>query len=137
MSQRIVIDRYSPEESQTIGKFYLLGQSDSLLKEWDSMELPWLNNQQYISCVPIGIYTAIRHYSPKFGECLWIQDVPGRSEILVHYANYHYDLLGCIGIGQDLAYIDQDKDIDITSSRKSMRELMELIEGDAIEIEIK
>jgi phosphorylcholine metabolism protein LicD len=55
----------------------------------------------------------------------------------VHYANYHYDLLGCIGIGQDLAYIDQDKDIDITSSRKSMRELMELIEGDAIEIEIK
>jgi hypothetical protein len=96
------------------------------------MELPSKNNQQNISCIPSGNYKAIVHYSPTFGKCLWIKDIPNRSEILIHYANFYHDLLGCIGIGKDLVDIDGDSYIDVTSSRDSLTELMELLANQTV-----
>lgn len=46
------------------------------------------------------------------------------------YLVYEYvqaDTTGCILIGKDLAYIDRDKSIDVTSSRDSIKELLELL----------
>jgi hypothetical protein len=129
----IIIDRYSNEKEQTIGMFYLLDEeTQSVMKKWHSMELPWLDNQQNISCIPTGNYKAVIHYSPTFGKCLWIKDVEGRSEILIHAANFYFDLLGCIGIGKDLVDIDGDSYIDVTSSRDSLTELMELLDNQTV-----
>ena len=90
-----------------------------------------------MSSIPLGKYIAKKHVSPKFGECLWLQDVEGRSEILVHAGNYHTQILGCILIGLDLADINGDGYLDVTSSRKAMRKLMSLLDDqDEIEIEI-
>lgn len=136
MDQKIVIDRFSPEHKQTIGTFYLL-ENDFIIKSWFSLELPWLNNQNFISCIPPGIYTAIKHESPKFGPSLWIQDVEGRSEILVHYSNHYWNLKGCVAIGEDLTDLDKDGNVDVTDSKASIRQLMSLIKGDSIQIEIK
>jgi hypothetical protein len=132
MKKSIIIDRYSNEKEQTIGKFFLLDNNNSVIKEFHSMELPWLDNQQNISCIPTGNYKAVIHYSPTFGKCLWIKDVEGRSEILIHAANFFYDLRGCIGIGKDLYDIDGDSYIDITSSRDSLTELMELLDNQTV-----
>jgi hypothetical protein len=132
MEKSILIDRYSSEKEQTIGMFYLLDHNNSVIKEWHSMELPWLDNTKRVSCIPTGNYKSVIHYSPKFGKCLWLQDVPNRSEILIHAANFYYDLLGCIGIGKDLSHIDGDKYIDITSSRDSMKELLNLIGSQSV-----
>jgi hypothetical protein len=133
MKKSILIDRYSYEKEQTIGKFYLLDEeTQSVLKMWHSMELPWKDNQQNISCIPAGYYKGILHISPTFGKCLWLQDVPNRSEILIHAANFYYDLLGCIGIGKDLSHIDGDKYIDVTSSRDSLTELLELLDNQTV-----
>jgi hypothetical protein len=133
MKKSILIDRYSNEKEQTIGKFYLLDEeTQSVIKMWHSMELPWLDNTKRISCIPTGNYKAVIHYSPKFGKCLWLQDVPNRSEILIHAANFYYDLLGCIGIGKDLVDIDGDSFIDVTSSRDSLTELMELLDNQTV-----
>lgn len=51
-------------------------------------ELPWRNNERSKSCIPEGIYTASWHNSPRFGFTYRIQQVPGRSEILLHSGNY-------------------------------------------------
>jgi len=135
---KILIDRYSPELKQSIGKFYLLEDNNSVIDSWDSLELPWLNNQKYISCIPKGIYKAKKHNSPKFGECLWIQDVPNRSEILVHKGNYYTDILGCVLIGTGLSDINKDGEIDVVSSKTAIGELLSYLkEVDGIMIEIK
>jgi len=135
---RILIDRYAPEEKQTIGAFYLLGSNDSVIDRWDSLEPPWLDNQRRISCIPKGKYKARKHNSPRFGSCLWLQDVPDRSEILVHRFNFFEDTLGCIGIGRFLKDLNNDGLMDITDSAKSIKEMLSYLKDmDGIMIEIK
>ena len=135
---RLLLDRYSLEEKQTIGKLYLLNNSGGIIAEWHSLELPWLDNQRRISCIPLGTYKARKHTSPRFGKSLWLQDVPNRSEILIHRGNFYTDILGCILIGKNLADINNDGVIDLTQSVKAINELMSyLTDLDAIMIEIK
>ncbi len=62
-----------------------------------SIELPWLNNQNQISCVPEGKYELKKRYSPKFGWHLQLVNVAGRNLILLHPANdAEKELKGCI-----------------------------------------
>lgn len=135
---KLLLERYSHEEKQTIGKLYLLRNDGSVINDWHSLELPWLDNQKYISCIPKGVYKARIHVSPKFGKCLWIQDVQGRSEILIHKGNFYDDILGCVLIGLDLGDINKDGIIDVVSSGDAMEELLqELKDVDGIMIDIR
>ena len=62
-----------------------------------SVELGWANNERNVSCVPEGVYPVAIIQHPKFGECLQINGVKGRSGILVHVANdAQKELRGCI-----------------------------------------
>lgn len=62
-----------------------------------SIELPWRNNQQQLSCIPEGSYPLQKRYSKRFGWHLHLQNVPGRSFILLHPANNAIkELRGCI-----------------------------------------
>ena len=62
-----------------------------------AIELPWLNNQRHVSCIPEGDYVLKARYSTKFGHHLHIVDVNGRSLILLHAANdAKRELRGCI-----------------------------------------
>ena len=62
-----------------------------------SIELRWSNNERNVSCVPEGVYPVAIIQHPKFGECLQINGVKGRSGILVHVANdAQKELRGCI-----------------------------------------
>jgi hypothetical protein len=101
-----------------------------------TLERPWLNNQRSVSCIYPGTYKAIRHRSPKFGETFWLQDVPGRSEILLHKGNIDDDSHGCILVGEQF---DPVKGEDgITASKEGFTEFMQLLEGkDEFTIEIK
>lgn len=63
----------------------------------NSIELPWHNNLNRISCVPEGTYELVKRYSPKHGWHLMLANVPGRQLILVHAANNAIkELKGCI-----------------------------------------
>lgn len=72
-----------------------------------TIERPWLNNQQDVSCIPAGNYKAERdmYYGgdgpggKRDYECFEIRNVPKRSEIKIHIANYIKDIIGCIGPG--------------------------------------
>ena len=62
-----------------------------------SIELRWANNERNVSCVPEGVYPVAIIQHPKFGECLQVSGVKGRSGILVHVANdAQKELRGCI-----------------------------------------
>ncbi|UFH35057.1 DUF5675 family protein [Flavobacterium acetivorans] len=62
-----------------------------------TIELPWKDNQYQVSCIPEGEYFLEKRYSSRFGWHLEIMDVPNRSLILFHPANYALkELEGCI-----------------------------------------
>lgn len=62
-----------------------------------SIELRWANNERNKSCVPEGVYPVSIIQHPRFGECLQVDGVKGRSGILIHVANdAQKELRGCI-----------------------------------------
>jgi len=100
-----------------------------------TMELPDLDNQTNISCIPAGRYNCEKYYSQTHGWCIAILDVPNRTEIRVHPANYTRQLRGCIAVGESLKDIDKDGVFDVTSSGKTMGKLMAIL-PDKFEMEI-
>ena len=53
-------------------------------------------------CIPAGTYKWSKFISPHNGPCLLLE-VPGRSMIEMHSANYYTQLLGCIAPGSAFA----------------------------------
>jgi len=107
-----------------------------------TLELPWADNKNHRSCIPPGpgkeaiAYKAKRHESPRYGECLWLPGVRGRSEILIHAGNYISDTLGCILVGAQFTDLDEDSLTDVTSSRQTLRVLLQKIDGEGVELNI-
>jgi len=135
---KLIVKRNSQDDKQTLGKLRLVDDNGKTIGSWHSLELPYIDNKRRISCIPKGQYIAHKHNSPKFGQCLWIKDVPNRSEILIHRGNYHFQILGCILIGRGLSDINTDGYKDVTSSRKAVQELLDKIGNQAkIRLEIR
>ncbi len=66
-----------------------------------TLELPWRNNEAFVSCIPCGNYTLkrdIRHKGKKSECTVWeFQDVPDdRDQCQLHIANRTSQLQGCI-----------------------------------------
>ncbi len=63
-------------------------------------ELPWLENAPKTSCIPTGTYTCLPHDSEAHPNTWQLQNVPNRSEVLIHNGNAaKEDSLGCILVG--------------------------------------
>jgi len=90
-----------------------------------TLELPWKENQRRVSCIPLGLYEVHEHQAPNYpkAKSYWVQNVPNRSEILIHYGNFHRDTKGCILVGKALLDINADLHLDVTASTATMREL--------------
>lgn len=109
------IERIYSDDKVTIGRFWFKGEVVYTL------ELPWKDNQKGISCIPTGSYEVEKTYSPRFKKDLYlIKNVPGRSGIRFHVANYAYELEGCIAPGLSKDDIDKDGVMDIKSSKKAI-----------------
>lgn len=120
---------YSP--LQTKGKV-VISEDDTKLMECFSLELPWLENAQKISCIPEGTYTGKLRYSAKFNRFLFeIQNVPGRSSILIHIGNYaspkKSDVEGCILLGSSYGDINTDGIPDILNSTVTINKFYEIM----------
>ncbi len=104
----------------SLGTCLIYEGSKQLFKS-ESLERGWVNNQNMISCVPVGDYDLVLEWSPKFKKDLWeLKDVPGRSECKFHAANYWMQLNGCIALCSLRKYLDGDAVMDITSSGPTM-----------------
>jgi len=65
-----------------------------------TVERPWADNANGVSCIPEGTYRFVSYNSPTKGGVWLGQNVPGRSEIEIHSANLASELEGCIAVGQ-------------------------------------
>lgn len=121
---KVYIQRFDHQEEQTLGTGMVFNDNNGVEFTFCTLELPWRNNERRVSCIPEGVYDAILHDSPKFGKSIWIQDVPNRTEVLVHFSNFVRDLLGCIAAGRSHIDIDGDGLKDVTSSRHTMKKIV-------------
>lgn len=113
--------------STDYGTFGVLTVGD---KVFYTVEKPWQNNTQEISCIPSGEYLLKPHESNKYGSVLCMVgngvehlDSPTakRFACLIHAANYESDVIGCIGLG------DKYLGHMVTSSRKSIKEFYGIV----------
>jgi len=114
--------------------------------ELKSIELPWLENRNRISCIPPGKYKLRIRKAEESGKLSYdhvhVQDVPGRTWILMHGMNwagseadgFECDALGCIGPGMSRA--NNGRQPGVNSSRKALKIVMEAIRNGDDELEI-
>lgn len=122
------------------GTFGLLQFDASTLH---TTELPWRDNRPQASCIPPGVYRCEIVQSPKFGRVYGVRDVPGRSNILIHAANYggdkskgyRSDLLGCIAPAMAVGPLNGQ--MAGLSSRAALAEFMAWAGGEPVELEIR
>ncbi len=123
--KRAVIIRLNQDKKQTLGRLFIF-DGLSVIFESTTLELANNDNQRNISCIPTGNYNVKSRNSSKYNDHFIIEDVPDRDFILIHPANFHTDLRGCIGIGKEFADINADNRQDITQSRATMKKLLQI-----------
>ena len=86
-----------------------------------TIELPWKENQAFISCIPEGKYLLEQRTTEARGLHLILHSVPSRSYILIHPANdSKKELAGCIAPVLELTGPGKGK-----SSKKALQRLLE------------
>jgi len=126
MDKTIILNRYKSSDKQTLGQLILM-QCNELLFNCYTLELPWLENQFQISCIPAGLYNVKKRYSVKYKNHFHVQDVPERSFILIHAGNYYTQTKGCILVGSSLTDINGDGYKDVINSKSTIKKLLEIL----------
>lgn len=101
-----------------------------------TLELPWLNNANDISCIPEGVYKAFKRNSPTNGFVIELKEVPNRSYVQIHKGNYTRNVKGCILVGDGIKFLDSDSIPDVTSSSVTLTKLLSLL-PEEFEVTIK
>lgn len=138
--QKAVLTRLQSDDKQTLGVFTLFDDTDIVFSA-KSLELPWLDNQKNISCIPTGRYLCRRRSSQRYGDHfllseLGAEQVEGRKWILIHAGNYSSQIEGCILLGRDHIDINGDGYRDVTSSRNTLRLLNQSAQGSHFLLEV-
>jgi len=146
--QRLRIERGPSTDQGTPGVATCGGRT------WHSLELPWRDNRHRVSCILPGVFLARLIDGetvgrPQFGAVYELQDVPGRTGILMHRANWagdvekgwHSDLEGCLTIGESTGTLTPDvpggrPQAAVERSGPAFEELFALTAGADIEVEI-
>ena len=125
------LERFCYHPDGTLGCLTVV-DAFGMLQRFYSIEKPWADNAINVSCIPEGTYSVGWRESPRFGDTWHIQDVPGRSHILIHAANFPDDVQGCIGLGTKT----MDEKIAVRNSRKAVRLFETLTRGDEWQLKI-
>lgn len=89
----MILERYAYLPNCVMGRLIFGGRS-----VW-TIERPWLLNKPWESCIPDGEYSMNSYSSETYPNVWQIANVPGRTHILIHAANYADQLAGCIAPG--------------------------------------
>ena len=112
----IVLRRITQTTGSTLGVLMSRNLSMPLM----TLELPYRGNKKRVSSIPAGTYDWMRWHSPTFErDVIRLSDTAARTDILIHPANYHSELLGCIAPG--LRYADwKGKGYGVASSNDAL-----------------
>lgn len=99
-------------------------------KEWYTVERPWEENKQRISCIPEGVYKLRQRLSEvvqrtsggAYARGWEVTNVPNRTFIMLHVGNTMDDLAGCISPGKSLTFLKGKW--AVASSRVAFDEMM-------------
>ena len=134
---KLLIER-QPSKEQTLGTLKVKALSNTIFKCY-TLELPDLNNEPKISCIPKGVYPCRKRLASESGSLnydhILIENVPNRNWILIHAGNYVTQILGCIIVGDSHTDINKDGLKDVTDSRTTLRTILGLV-PDRFELEI-
>lgn len=127
---RVTLQRDPSTDSGTYGKI-TLPDGSSL----ETLELGWRNNKPRSSCIPAGTYPVRIKQSRKFGRVYRLDNVPGRSEILIHAGNTAgntdrgetSDVLGCILLGTNR--FKKGRQPAVGNSRDAVKQFMTKMGG--------
>lgn len=108
-------------------------------------ELPWRDNRQDVSCIPVGTYTVDylpRSASGKYRDVYHVRNVPGRGGILIHPGNFTGDKArgyrthswGCLLPGSRLGRLQGQR--AVLASRAALRRLHDITERNGLLLEI-
>lgn len=103
-----------------------------------TLERPWLNNEQNKSCVPEGEYLCAWlecSASGKYRRVWHVQDVKNRTAILFHAGNLVEDSLGCILVGLTSGYLAGKE--AVISSRKALDKMRRVVGENSFTLVIK
>lgn len=134
--KKIIILRNKYQDKQTLGFLFIIEENE-ILFQCKTLELGWKDNKSKVSCIAKGKYTAKKEYSNSFKEDLFeLKNVPGRSEIKIHSANYYTQLKGCIGIGDTYSDLNNDGYLDVLNSRTTLKKFHAIM-GTQAECEVE
>ncbi len=93
-----------------------------------TLELPWLDNQTNISCIPAaGGYKAEKYKSHHNGDCIAITNVMDRTHIQIHSGNFVRQIKGCVAVGDSIKFLDGDTIPDVTNSKNTLKALLDVL----------
>jgi hypothetical protein len=121
------------------GTFGILLFDDTFIH---TIELPDRGNQPNLSCIPRGKYTLRLRHSPRYGNVYHVENVPGRTHILLHHGNYagdktlgfHTHSAGCILVGSKRGRLSGQN--AVLASRSARRKLETRMKFLTTELEI-
>ena len=104
-------------------------------KTFHVLERPWLENQRNVSCIPSGQYRVTflpRSASGRYRNVWHLQDVPGRSGVLIHSGNVVSHSRGCLLIGKRRGILKGQP--AVLNSRTALQELNSILEGQTFQL---
>lgn len=116
-------------DSETISDAYILGDDDNIQFKFHFVELPWKENQRWLSCIPEGKYQCQKEGpTDTFPyEHFSVLNVPNRDGIKIHIANFVSQLAGCLAPGKDLVDMNNDRLPDVNYSSITLKKLVEIL----------
>lgn len=118
----IQIQRYRELPSATLGTLHVGIEQEELC---NTLEPPFQNNEEDISSIPAGKYSASLRYDGPRGWRIQLQDVPDRTVIQIHLGNFPRDTKGCVLVG-----LDVDEDVpQVTDSAGAIKKLKKYFYG--------
>jgi len=124
---KITLSRLNDNGTQTLGLLFVADNKLNPLYYCWTLELPWKWNKPNVSCIPPGEYPCKKIISPNLGECIAINNVPGRTLIRIHSGNFYTQIKGCILVGESPADINGDGVLDVVNSKNTLAELLKIL----------
>lgn len=122
----IRISRIKQHGETTVGKLTIDGDS----KTWFVLEPggPDSKTEGSDKRISVGTYALLPYSSAKYKNVYELQNVPGRTKILIHAGNYHDNTEGCIMPGLLWGTLS-DKQYYVANSRSALNEIFSKIKG--------
>jgi len=129
---KVKINRITDNGIETLGRLIIYNEKDIEIYRCLTLELPWKDNQNEISCIPEGEYVIKKRWSEKYKNHFHVLNVPFRDYILIHTGNLYTHTKGCILVGKKYGDINNDDNLDVLNSKTALQEILDILSEESI-----